>query len=293
MATARRPIPDDLLSTAMRWQQAGRPPQRGSSWSLRSWQDGLPEQSDFLATVPNPIDRASAISLCRRAGDEPAAAVHGFVAAMLWGYGMVGYGPFRTARVLHDNDAAAERLQHAAVLARDDGGPAAFDWLARHRLRWLGVAFATKYLYFCAATGSATPALVLDQLVRDWLADHADWRLSREWNVADYRAYVTTVCAWGVELGLPPPDVEMLIFTLAVAALPASQWSQPDLLAASPPPQQSPYESAEPEARDVLDALDEAGEAFAALAASLPARDVDDFERGLRQLRRIVLTRSQ
>jgi hypothetical protein len=103
--------------------------------------------------------------------------VRGFVAAMVWGYGPVGYGAFRTARVLRENDRVADRLMEVAARARDDGGPAAFELLAKNRLHWLGVAFATKYLFFCAAAGPATPALVLDQLVRDWLAENAGWSL--------------------------------------------------------------------------------------------------------------------
>jgi hypothetical protein len=78
----------------------------------------------------------------------------------------VGYGAFRTRRVLLENDKAGERLSEVARIARDEGGPAAFTWMAHHRLRWLGVAFATKYLFFCAAVGKAQPALVLDRLVR-------------------------------------------------------------------------------------------------------------------------------
>ena len=45
-------------------------------------------------------------------------AVRVFVAAMVWGYGRVGYGPFRTARVLAENSSAPEVLLEAAVRER-------------------------------------------------------------------------------------------------------------------------------------------------------------------------------
>jgi hypothetical protein len=41
----------------------------------------------------------------------------------------------------------------------------------------------------------------------------------------------------------------------------------------------------------ILEAFDDAGDAFAALPGTSTA-DVDDFERGLRQLRRTVLARN-
>ena len=150
-----------------------RPRQQGSYWSLRPWQLAFPERSEFLASLPNPISRADVIDACREAHLGSEAAVRGFLAAMIWGYGKVGYGPYRTARVLSDTAGAAASLAEVARVARDEGGPAAFVWLAKHRLRGLGVAFATKYLFFCAAAGDGPPALVLDRLVRGWLARNA------------------------------------------------------------------------------------------------------------------------
>jgi hypothetical protein len=41
----------------------------------------------------------------------------------------------------------------------------------------------------------------------------------------------------------------------------------------------------------VLDALDDTEEAFATLPAAADPHDAEDFERGLRQLRRVVLSR--
>jgi hypothetical protein len=206
---------------------------------------------------------------------------------MIWGYGTVGYGAFRTARVLRENEGAADALARVAAIARDDGGPAAFEWLASHRLHRLGVAFATKFLFFCAAMGGASPALVLDRLVRDWLADHAGWSLRLDWRPDDYGSYVRTVSEWATELGVAPADAEMLMFALAVNDR-SSRWSQPDLFMAPPAPVDDTVDG---RGRDVLDALDEAAEAFAALPGVTTADDVEDFCRGLRQLRRIVLAR--
>jgi hypothetical protein len=283
-------LPDQLADAAARWLQAGRPSQRGSRWSLTSWQQWFPEQGDFFASVPNPIDRAAVRELCQGASSSPAGAYRGFVAAMIWGYGSVGYGAFRTARVLGENDDAAGTLMQVADQVRRHGGPVAFEWLADRRLRWLGVAFATKYLFFCSPAGTDMPALVFDQLVRNWLAEHAQLSLRLDWRVADYRAYVDTACAWAAELDVEPADVELLMFALADASRQGSQWAQPELLGGPRPPHPD-AEEVEPGVQDVLEALDDAEVAFAALAGTTGTEDAEDFARGVRQLRRIVVSR--
>lgn len=154
---------------------------------------------------------------------------------MVWGYGPVGYGAYRTKRVLTENPEAGQVLSEVASFARDEGGPASFGWLAQpgHHLRYLGVAFATKYLFFCTAAGGTTPALVLDRLVRDWMFENLGWPLSLEWDVGDYQAYVDTMCGWATEVGIESGNLEMLVFQLAANADPRSLWSAPELFARS------------------------------------------------------------
>jgi hypothetical protein len=219
-------------------------------------------------------------------------AVRVFVAAMVWGYGRVGYGPFRAARVLAENPNAPEILLEAAVRVRRDGGPLAFAWLAKNRLNWLGVAFATKYLYYCSGR-STTPALVLDRLVQGWLREHADWSVRLDWHIPDYERYVQAAINWAAELGVAPADVEYLMFSDAAAQKPGSQWADADLESdTSSPSARTRLTVGRSEDEAVLDALDEAAEAFAALPGGVSRDDVDDFERGLRQLKRIVLARA-
>jgi hypothetical protein len=271
-------------------ETAGRPAQKGSIWSLRPWPLALPEHGEYLASLPNPISRADAIEACHGAHLEPEAAVRGFLAAMIWGYGRVGYGPYRTSRVLRETAGAADSLAKAASVARDDGGPAAFEWLANNHLLGLGVAFATKYLFFCAAAGDGPPALVLDRLVRGWLARNADWSLRLDWRVTDYRDYVETVAAWASDLGCDPSEIEYLMFAGAAASDSTSQWSEPVFAAAVEAPTLASASLSREEAA-VLEALDDAADAFAGLPLSATTADGDDFERAIRQLRRIVLAR--
>ncbi|MEO6700536.1 MAG: hypothetical protein ABI140_18310 [Jatrophihabitantaceae bacterium] len=170
------------------------------------------------------------------------------------------------------------------------GGPAAFDWFARHRLAGLGVAFASKYLYFCDVGNTAQPALVLDRLVSDWLARNAGWRPRLDWNRHDYRAYVEAMIAWATEIGIAPHEVEQLIFQNEAARDPRSQWALPPATQEISTIGISAPAASDGEAVDidVLEVLELTSEAFAALPHMRP-EDRQDAEAHLRHLRRIAV----
>jgi hypothetical protein len=276
------PIPIRLREAFRRC--GGRPGQPAMRWSRNTWQTTLPEHHDLLASLPDELDRATVTEIGARAADSEVHAVDAFVAAMAWGYGPIGYGAFCAARVLRENRQSPATLRQAAQVVRHDGGAAAFGWLKRNRLHWLGVAFATKYLYFCSGPG-APPALILDRVVQRWLRRHADCHIRLNWHVGDYGRYLETAAVWAKELGITPDEVEYLVFSDSLSEEPGSSpWAPQPIVGAV-------AEFDQEEASAVLDALDDAGNAFAALPGTSPA-DVDDFERGLRQLRRIVLARN-
>jgi hypothetical protein len=286
-----RPVPDPLRDALARWGDQGRPEQSGVAWPLGGWQRTLPAYAQFFASLPNPIARPDVAARAEDADRSPDAATESFLAAMVWGYGRVGYGPFRTAQVLAVNPQVAPTLLEVARRTKRDGGPAGFEYLSRNRLHGLGVAFATKYLYYCSVGSTATPALVLDRLVRNWLADNAGWRISLDWRVQAYDQYVRTAASWARELGLQPAEVEYLMFSDQVSTDSLSQWAPatPGGGIASPPPAADEQPGHTAGVSAVLEALADAADAFAALPDEADPHAADDFERGLRQLRRIVL----
>jgi hypothetical protein len=281
----KMPVPNRLRDNFRRWDSAGRPDQPGTRWSRRSWLATLPDYEELLAGLPDQVDRATVAQYGSRASNGEDEALRAFVAAMVWGHGVVGYGAFRTARVLRDNQDAPRVLHEVAQRVGRDGGAEAFAWFKENALRWLGVAFATKYLFFCNVPGSA-PALVLDRLVRRWLRQHADCHVRLSWHVEDYRRYLDLATEWAGELGLMPAEVEYLMFADAASEDPGSQWAPPRQVRAST----DVAFSDDDERAAIMEALEEAATGFAALPGDINTADSDDFERGLRQLRRIVLT---
>jgi hypothetical protein len=52
MTTSSRPVPEQLRQAVALWIKAGRHPQSGSSWSLRTWAQEFPELSGYLVRQP-------------------------------------------------------------------------------------------------------------------------------------------------------------------------------------------------------------------------------------------------
>ena len=111
-------VPEALEESFRHWDDAGRPPQSGIAWPLGSWETTFPEHVAFLASLPNPLDRGGVKLACASASASSKGAIQGFIAAMIWGYGRVGYGPFRAARVPTTNPNSATNLQEAAETCR-------------------------------------------------------------------------------------------------------------------------------------------------------------------------------
>ncbi|TCC27820.1 hypothetical protein [Kribbella speibonae] len=283
--TDLHPVPPELLLAHERWTARDRPAQPAPHWFPHRWTARLPEHADFIDTLPNPISREAVASQFVDAGDSDEAALRAFLAAMIWGHGRNGYGAYRTAAVLAASDHAGEWLSEALQTTRAAGGPAGFEYLAKHRLKGLGVAFATKYLYFCVTPESkVTPAPILDRIVRHWLATHTDWQPRLDWRIADYQRYCDLVVHWSDQLTEPAGTVEYLMFASGLGT--ASQWTDSREHATRPPL------NSNADANAVLAALDEAADAFEALTEDVTPEDAEDFERGLRALKRIVVARS-
>ncbi|MFF2832294.1 hypothetical protein ACFVSK_11080 [Cellulosimicrobium cellulans] len=180
---------------------------------LSSWTrglSGLDGAQAGLDAVDDEIDRARMCELAE-AFIADGQIVSAFVVTMVWGYGDAGYGPFRTRRVLTQSDdpegaplddEVVGRLSLALDVARRDGAVEGYRYLNNHslgRIKHLGPAFFTKWLYAATARGvhdQELAAPVLDDRVLRWINEKTDLRL-RHWYTDDYAAYIDALKNWG------------------------------------------------------------------------------------------------
>lgn len=161
-------------------------PERGQRYANGCGPHSIPyTPSKWIVVAPWPgtfADRAAAdsASVSRaevvaavRAAEQSESWTEAFVATQVWGYGVTGYGPYRTRQVLAQPSAEAV-LTEAVSLLVDEGAVAAYEVL--NTLDGLGPAFLTKFLYFA---GQALPdvkgprPLILDSVLAGVLRRHA------------------------------------------------------------------------------------------------------------------------
>jgi hypothetical protein len=187
----------------------------------------FPSHAATFLALPEHLDRTAVGQACVHASVSQAEAERSFLAVMAWGYGRVGYGPFRVRRVLDAVSDARIQLQAAAGAAAQGRPVDAYACLGDHgaaRLPYLGPAFATKFLYFCCSTGRR-PALILDRLVSRWLRENAGLAFNEaRWSVSTYTRYLETMAGWAGELALAADELEVCIFS-ARTRLGDSQWA--------------------------------------------------------------------
>lgn len=149
---------------------------------------------------------------------------------MVWGFGTVGFGSSRTARMLETDDVDHHAAEIVQTVRTDGAGPgfsALFKPNGRGHIHGLGVAMGSKLLYFACrdhAAGSAQP-LVYDQFVFAGLGRLPDdeqprvprsgTRLPSPKRWVSEEAYETW-CRWGAqrarEHGVLPEDIEFALF---------------------------------------------------------------------------------
>lgn len=138
-----------------------------------------------------------------------------------------GYGPSRTRRILSATPHAADRLRDVVRTLASDGALAGYRRLGDKKdcnVKHLGVAFGTKFLYFCQPGDQPRRALIHDKHVSEWLLEYSSQDLScGDWSEPRYSDYLNLMHGWSAELGCAPDQVELCIFR-AAAEERGSQW---------------------------------------------------------------------
>jgi hypothetical protein len=224
---SRSTPPATLIELLSEWQRAARPQQPGIAWPKGRWLTYFPDQGETLRGMPQLLDRPAVREIASRAADGLAQAEAAFVATMAWGFGYVGYGPFRTDRMLRATPDATRRLMNVAVSIRDEGAVAAYARLGSDcRIKGLGPAFGTKFLAFSQPARQQPVALIHDDLVSSWLSGEGRSDLSQTgWSTSTYAAYLDQMHTWAEVVKEDPETIEYLIFQVMANAR-GSQWSR-------------------------------------------------------------------
>lgn len=221
---------EDLVQATMAWKPASwnrrfdRAPEDLLSVNYQARIADLAPSKDSPQSERSPrVDRGTVRALCapdtlRTSGGDidDTAVVKAFLASMIWGYGLVGYGPYRTERILTRGSTVSdkqkiEQLVEIAGIAQSKGGVAAFDHVATERrggtayLKFLGPALGTKFVYFLTKASNVSTTPVFDSVVHGWLQKHAPEAGSFSllwWDTSSYERYVDLLRSWAAELSL-------------------------------------------------------------------------------------------
>lgn len=155
-----------------------------------------------------------------RAGDLSWTVV--LVASYAWGYARTPFGPFRITRILNQNQHIEETLSEVAELLHSNDPLGAYFVLRNPRnahgigkIKYLGPAFFTKFLYFARGSDADSQPLILDrvlaQAVRD-LCDDPTLLRGASWKTSQYAFYLAFMNTLAKQHRKRPDELERALF---------------------------------------------------------------------------------
>jgi hypothetical protein len=204
-----------LSKLISRWQVEGQPPQETFNWSVskNNWIRTFPSFSEFLENkVPLDLGRTEVRAIFENRQIDIA---QKFLVSMIWGYGNIGYGPYRVNLMLSQKN-AIEILNHAYTVASEGLPKDAYVYLKENRIKILGPSFGTKYLSFCAPREVGAP--IYDSYVCLWISKYAKKEFSsislnpQTWNGKTYSAYWDWIKIHAEAFDCYPDEVEFVLF---------------------------------------------------------------------------------
>ena len=206
----------NFVSRLEEWKLRGRPTQNAMDWNLDRWTEEFPEYKDFLEHLYigklGYLDREYLQQVVSQE-NENGNPINGFLAVMIWGYGPDPRGPFRTRRII-DQPQISEALNSTLDALEKENISVAFSALVTNGPKYLGAAFATKYLFFASTENSEFTPLILDSLVSEALQFWGDYRVnSQTKNAGEYVGYLNYMQACSEHLDLSMSELEMVLFT--------------------------------------------------------------------------------
>jgi hypothetical protein len=179
----------------------------------KRWHAALGTDADVLRKMPGGLDRVNGRAFVLGCPRSQRGAVAGFIASQIWGFGRNGDGPHRLAQALAHPGLGRILVRVRAQLG--DGDPVgAFRALCvTSEIPHVGMAFGSKFLYFADPHGRA---LILDSLLRIWLAEHAGVRLRGGRDEREYATWLLIAEQWAKALRITGEQLELVIFNDAL-----------------------------------------------------------------------------
>lgn len=192
-----------ILDHAVEWNPAAWEP-----LAARGWRDLLDCARDLTCDRADQAHRISRRHVVELGDDNRDL----FLASMIFGFGRVGYGPARVARMVRNEERFAVALD-AIVAAAEAGSPESV-WKTikgtTTHLPGLGVAFGTKIAYFASLRADPDlPKVLIADINTSWGAWGA-WSIRRSVAVLD--SYVDYVKRCSSVQGVRPDLVEFGLF---------------------------------------------------------------------------------
>jgi hypothetical protein len=159
-------VNSQISTLISKWKGEGMPKQPGCIWPQTKWITAFPQYANLFSTAPKLLTRDFVGEKAQHSikTEDPLSA---FLISMAWGYGMTGYGRYRTNKVIK-NAGFIEVLRKSGELAMSGDPVSAFKVFEIAKPAGIKVAFATKYLYF-ASRELSREALILDSILVKYL----------------------------------------------------------------------------------------------------------------------------
>ncbi len=191
--------------------------QEGFDWSrsLINWKEAFPFEEVFLDNLPEKLDRAKVREVC---DSDSHSVLQKFLVTMAWGYGDIGYGPYRVSRMLEQAN-SLHILGKAIQEARSSSPLDAYAYLAANRIKIFGPSFGSKFLNFVTPREVGSP--IYDSVIARWVGTFAKEDFlgvstsSELWNLNTYSRYWYWVRFHAEKFEKYPDQVELGIFRAA------------------------------------------------------------------------------
>jgi hypothetical protein len=209
------------------WRDRGESHQEAIDWSRAkpNWRRDLPTLAEFISELPSKLNR----TLIGEIFDNPDNGIDAkFTTVMIWGYGAVGYGSFRTKRMFASPDFQL-KLEKSSQLSQSEQPLAAYRYLSKNKIDMLGPAFGTKWISF--ASPRSNPAPIYDSFISKWFQHFAADVFAQgpvsslPWNPSTYSIYLNWMLEQSRLQDMKCDALELLIFQDAMQTFPnSSKW---------------------------------------------------------------------